>query len=176
MKNQIVKQRRLVRISTYLTQECSLLILFSLFLFFSCDEKRKDNNNVNILKADIGEDTRSMTYIENEDTLNIYIKEALQNGDKDAYFKISRHFRLNGKRNELFLYALLFANKYNYSEAYADLHTCIEIGLKPYYDKKTKKLSEYYMLKAYELDSTLYNLREPQETLFLKTSNCIMSA
>jgi hypothetical protein len=86
------------------------------------------------------------------------LKLALQTGNKVAFSKISSHFITNNLSNEFYIYALIYANKYNDAFAYHCLNVCLELN-ENYLDSKTKKMSQYYILKAYELDSIKYKIK-----------------
>jgi hypothetical protein len=123
------------------------------FLLFCCQERKE------VIEKPIKIDyTKSPTYIFNQDTLNYYLDKALNQGDEKALGLLSSHYFLSEKGNEFYIYALIFANKYKKGSSYNYLYTCLEIN-KRYLDKKTRKLAEYYLLKAYELDSVTYGFK-----------------
>lgn len=76
-------------------------------------------------------------------------------GDTNAYSSLSSDYFISSRLDEFLYYALIMANKYNYSKAYFDVYYTLS---HPYsgeefqeLDDRTKRMALYYLLKAYEL-------------------------
>ena len=86
-----------------------------------------------------------------------YKRKAINDGDMDAYDKISAYYSLNLKHDELFFYSFLMANKHNDPNAFFDLYILLTIPLKKNgiemfsMDEITQNYAKYFLLKSYEL-------------------------
>ncbi|MCY1241096.1 hypothetical protein D3C87_142580 [compost metagenome] len=80
---------------------------------------------------------------------NIYIK-----GDSASYKELKDIYFLSGHTDDFLAPAMIMANDYNYHEAFEDVYRILH-NVKT--DSKSNKLADYYLLRAYEIDSIKSN-------------------
>jgi hypothetical protein len=129
-----------------------IIIYIIIFIILSCKKNIQYINNC----PETGLNPNS--YYTSIDTFYYYRKLSLENGDKELVNRVCTFYFDNNKMDELYVYALIIANKFNNAQAYENLSTVLELH-EEYLDDKTTKLSEYYLLKAYEIDSITYDFK-----------------
>lgn len=88
---------------------------------------------------------------------SLLLNKAINEGDFTAYNKISAKYILQSATTDFFFYSFIMANKYNCPEAYYHVYYFLNIkgsvnNINLYSDdKKTKKISLFYLCKSYEL-------------------------
>jgi len=134
-----------------------LNILIVSFLFYSCN-KIKDKS---IKEFDL-----------NNIELNNKINIAISNNDTIGYLKCYKDFSINGYHKEFLYYATIMAEKNNYSQAYFDIATILEVY--NFENPNSEFLSNYQIycvLKSYELGNN--QAKQAVEKLFIKNGKPI---
>lgn len=128
------------------------IIIFHLLLLivFSCSKRKESPKSLNF--SDSINSTTDDYRLENYVMADILIKKAIIEGDTSAYKNLSSFYIMKIHRKEdLYFYALLMAEKHHYSKAYWDLFYVLS-GSELCFNKKEvlDKLAVYYLLLAYE--------------------------
>jgi len=123
-------------------------LVFISILLFSCSNKKVEQ------------------YVLNNDSINILIDRAINQGDYKAYNTVHSYYNLDGN-TEPFLYnSMIMAHKYNLPAAYYDVYWTLANPITGEtindLDLKTRYLALYYLLKSYELGYTnaKYNIQD----------------
>ena len=121
------------------------------FLTMSC----KNNDNTTNEHLCVSESP-----IKNKDLVKKLMINSINNGDVGAYIELSSYYKLSGFEQEFYFYSLLMANKHQCNVAYFELYSALNRekskinGVEVFSsDSETQKISDYYLLKAYELNS-----------------------
>jgi len=124
----------------------SILVIF----LYACNSKNQDSFNKKTLQKN-----DAITNGKETDSL---LRKAINDGNIVCYKKAASIYFNENRYNELYFYAMLMANKHNYSRAYYDLYIIINRkgqkinDIQMYSDDDfTHKLSIYFLLKSYEL-------------------------
>lgn len=123
-----------------------LTVLFLTILFLSSCSSDNRNEKTN----DENEDVFINQNIElPSDLKNLIINE----GDTNAYYKVSNeYYESYSHPEELLLYSMIMANKYDYLQAYYDVFTCLtDVYMSDLnkMDTATANIAIEYLLKAY---------------------------
>lgn len=133
------------------------LFIFSILLFFSCNGERKHIGNETDADPKDTTELKFMGYQYYENFLNDSLREnklkkSIQDGDTASYESVREDYLIGGYRDELLFYAILMAEKYQYSEACFDVFSGLDTSL---YGSLTsenylyKKIADYYLIQAY---------------------------
>lgn len=134
-----------------------LFLLFILFLLSNCD---KSTSKADVKLKDMLNEKQTTEYVPyvdnkfdfNDKTLKENLNKAIYEGDTLAYNKACKEYAVNGRYKEFLYYAVLMAEKNNYSNAYWDISTILSFEEDhPLFDKFESKYGTYSILKAYEL-------------------------
>ena len=121
-------------------------------LLFSCSKENNKNKIIDINNTSADEN------------LNI----AIIKGDTIEYAKYYKEYSINGHHKEFLYYAILMAEKNNYSQAYFDIATILEVF--NYENPNNEFLGNYELycvLKAYELGNE--QAKQAIEKLYIKS-------
>lgn len=135
------------------------VFLVLLAFFFSCNQPK--NSNVPSLSSN--ESDTISTPGRNDDLekrigkQGIYkmIDDAIDNGNRGAYNRVSNYFIMNQREEEFLFPAMIMANRNNYPDAYFDVYYILAAIR---YDKDlermdstTRNMALFYLLKSYEM-------------------------
>ncbi|MEN4761406.1 hypothetical protein ABEG63_13795 [Chryseobacterium sp. C39-AII1] len=135
----------------------NLFMLFVLLSLFHCN---KTTSKENVQLKNVLNDNQPNDYIPyvdkdfdfNDKKLKENIHKAIYEGDTIAYNKACKQYSNNGRYKEFLYYAILMAEKNNFSDAYWDISNILSIEEdSPLFDKYKSKYGNYSILKAYEL-------------------------
>jgi hypothetical protein len=119
-----------------------LILILCFTLLVNCNAPKEKTNN-NIIERSMNQTHKSETEL----------KEAiLYKGDTIAYYELNIAYLDHSFQEEFLIYAIIMANKYDYTQAYYDVFYNIRLPFKDIndIDKSSAKIAIEYLLKAAE--------------------------
>ncbi|AZA75190.1 hypothetical protein [Chryseobacterium indoltheticum] len=155
-----------------------LIIFLIVKLFISCSKKEK---NINDLQTSLINKNDSITKEENPYIANYDDKKrkkklldsAIIYGDTLSYQEAFKDFLIAERSQEFLYYSIKMGKIHNYGEAYFDTYYIMNLldNRNKYISEKDKKVSLYYLLKAYEMNNS--TAKDKLNDLYLKKNKKI---
>lgn len=147
-------------------------MLCPIAILFSCtrkDENRNENITSIIKKDTIIKDSNPyMVNYENKERMKKILDSAIINADTLSYQQAFKDFIVSEHSQEFLYYSIKMAKRNNYSRAYYDTYTILNILDKRngYLSQSDKNEALFYLLKAYEKGDT--NAKHKLNELYTK--------
>lgn len=125
-----------------------IIISIFLLILFSCNKEHI--NNANKQKGGDPVNSGNNRFVPN-DSINTFLKNAIQKGDTIAYAKAYHYFAIYHYKKEFLYYSITMANQHNYGQAYFDTYYFLKFLNHDNGLNTNSNLIDYYLLKAYEL-------------------------
>lgn len=153
-----------------------LLIPCYVSILFSCSKKYENISSIN--KKDTIE-TNSNPYLlnyENKQKIKKLLDNAIINGDTISYQEAYKDFIVSDNSQEFLYYSIKMAKRNNYSRAYFDTYSILNLLDKKngYVSESDNKEALFYLLKAFEKGDI--NAKYKLNDLYIKKNTKIPSS
>ena len=139
------------------------ILLFSLLILYSCNKKSDVKTAISTPEL--------YKSIKDDEKLITELKSKVYTGDTIAYYKLRDIYFNSGYAKEFLYYSIFMAENYNYSVAFRDSYKAFNEISSTEENDTINKISNYYLLKAFESKAKRIDYEEEFEKRFGSIEN-----